>query len=275
LVEVGSMLADPAPWLAGVVSLVASGEVSVATAGAIKKGLGAPSATVAADDLLDAATVLIEQSQNHRPEQIARLARELRDELDATGVEGRESLLRSKRFLKLIPQADGMTRLTGLLDPESAAIVKAAIDPITSPRRGGPRFIDPDDQARASAIIDDTRSTEQLTHDAFVELVRIGAAADDGRLYGSRKPSVRMHVTLAELEARRKAAADGCDPSQVGGFAWIEGETSNLSLATAERFACTDGYYPLVFDEHGNGMRLGRAERNYTHQQRLMLAALC
>src|SRR4051794_30763824 len=43
LVEVGSMLADPSPWLAGVVSLVESGSVSVATAGAIKKGLGDPS----------------------------------------------------------------------------------------------------------------------------------------------------------------------------------------------------------------------------------------
>src|SRR3954469_18149575 len=108
LVEVGSMLADPAPWLAGVATLVEVGAVSVATAGAIRKGLGAPSATVAADDLLDAAAVLIEQAQNHTPEQVGRLARDLRDELDAAGVADREAQLRSRRFLQLIPQADGM-----------------------------------------------------------------------------------------------------------------------------------------------------------------------
>jgi hypothetical protein len=274
MVTVGSMLADPAPWLTEVAGAVAAGDVSVGAAAAIEKGLGLPSATVAADDLADAAHLLTAEAQSLPPEQIARLARELRDELDAEGVADREAHRHGKRFLKLIPQADGMTRITGLLDPESAAIVKAAIDPITSPRRGGPRFVDPDDQARASGIIDDPRTTGQLTHDAFVELVRIGSHADDGRLYGSRKPSLRMHATLAELEARRKAVADGCDPATVGGLAWIEGETATVSLATAERFACTDGYYPLLFDEHGNGMRLGRAERNYTHQQRIMLAAI-
>jgi hypothetical protein len=83
-----------------------------------------------------------------------------------------------------------------------------------------------------------------------------------------------MHVTLAELEARRRAAADGCDPDTVAGIAWIEGETATVSLATAERFACTDGYYPLLFDEHGNGMRRGRAQRLYSEPQRDVLAAI-
>ena len=268
------MLAEPAPWLAGVATLVESGEVSVAAASAIKKGLGTPSATVAADDLLDAATVLIEQAQNHTPEQVGKLARDFRDELDSEGVADREKHLHDKRFLKLIPLASGMTRIIGEADPESAAILKAAIDPITSPRRGGPRFVDPDDKARAEAIVADPRTTEQLTLDAFVELVRTGAAADDGRIYGSRKPSVRMHVKLADLEARRQAALDGCDPASVGGIAWIEGETASVSLATAERHACADGYYPLVFDENGNGMRLGRSQRNFSEKQRIMLAAI-
>ena len=208
------------------------------------------------------------------PEQVASLARDLRDELDASGVADREADLRSKRFLKLTPMANGMTRISGQADPESAAMLKAAIDPITSPRRGGPRFVDPDDRARADAIVADPRTTEQLTLDAFVELVRVGAAADDGRLYGSRKPSVRMHVTLSDLEARRQAVLDGYDPASVGGIAWIEGETATVSLATAERHACADGYYPLVFDQNGNGMRLGRSRRNFSENQRIMLAGI-
>ncbi len=60
---------------------------------------------------------------------------------------GRRSASR-QRFLHLTPQADGMTRLSGLLDPESAAVVGAAFDAATSPRRGGPRFVDPEARRR-------------------------------------------------------------------------------------------------------------------------------
>jgi hypothetical protein len=80
----------------------------------------------------------------------------------------REEALRQKRFLRLIPQADGMTRLSGLLDPESAALVTDAVDAVTAPRRGGPRFVEPGAAARAEAIVRDTRSTEQLALDALV-----------------------------------------------------------------------------------------------------------
>ena len=267
LVEVGSMLAEPAPWLSEVATQVEAGSVSVATAGAIKKGLGAPSATVAADDLLDAAATLLERAQDRTPEQVATLARDLRDELDTEGVADREAVQREKRFLKLTPLPDGMTRLTGLLDAESAAIVKAAIDPITSPRRGGPRFVDLDDQARAQGVLDDPRTTGQLTHDAFVELVRIGSHADDGRLYGSTKPGVHLNVNLSDLEARRR---DGVDT----GFARIEGETSSVSLATAERVMCADGYLPLLFDENFRGINLGRTHRLFTWKQKIMLAVI-
>lgn len=48
-----------------------------------------------------------------------------------------------------------MYDFAGEADPESAAILTAALDPLTSPRRGGPRLIDPAEKARTQAIIDD------------------------------------------------------------------------------------------------------------------------
>ena len=118
-----------------------------------------------------------------------------------------------------------MTRMTGLLDPESAAIVSDAFDSVTSPRRGGPRFVDPAAEARADAIIDDPRTTEQLTLDAFVEMVRIAGAADRGRVFGTRKPAVRLLATLADLDRR-----DGRGPDRGAELGRVDrdGRTAHL-----------------------------------------------
>jgi hypothetical protein len=255
------MLASPEPWLAAVAGRVAAGELSVGSAAAIRAGLGAPSPTVAADDLADAAVELLQNGAELPPEKMVRRARELRDELDEAGVADREELLRSKRFLRLIPQADGMTKLFGLLDPESAALVTDAVDAVTAPRRGGPRFIDPTATARAEAIINDPRSTEQLALDALVQMIRIASAADDGRVFGTRKPAVRIHVTLTDLDRRT-------------GTAHLEGQTAAVSVHTAQRVSCTDGYQPILFNNHGKPLKLGHSKRLFSHHQRTTLAAI-
>jgi hypothetical protein len=261
MVTVGEMLDAPSPWLAEVASGVGAGGVSVGAAAAIQQGLGLPSADVAADDLADAAHQLVIEAANLPPEKVARRARELRDQLDADGVADREAMLREKRFLRLTPLPDGMTRINGLLDPESAALVTDAIDLVTAPRRGGPRFIDPTAQARAEAIVNDTRTTEQLTLDALVEMIRIAGAADQGRVFGTRKPGVRIHATVADLDRR-------------AGAGHIEGQTAAISIATVRRRACADGYLPILFDDCGRALDLGRTQRLFSEKQRIVLAAI-
>ncbi|MES1169395.1 MAG: DUF222 domain-containing protein, partial [Leifsonia sp.] len=239
ITTVGAMLATPSPWLSEVAGKVAAGELSVGAAAAIQVGLGSPSPTVAADDLLDAAhSLLTDAAGCLPPEKVARRARELRDELDEAGVADREARLRDRRFLRLTPQADGMTRLVGLLDPESAALVTDAVDAVTAPRRGGPRFVDSGAVSRAEAIVTDERTTEQLALDALVQMVRIAASADDGRVFGVRKPAVRVHVTATDLDRR-------------AGTAHLEGQTAAVSAATAHRIACADGCIPILFDDEG------------------------
>jgi hypothetical protein len=261
ITAVGTMMNDPAPWLGDVVAAVTAGTLSVGSAAAIVTGLGAPSADIAADDLADAARTLVDSAATLPPEKVARRARELRDELDDAGVIDREAALRDKRFLRLTPQADGMTRLFGLLDPESAAIVTDAVDAVTSPRRGGPRFLDPDAAARAEAVLLDERSTEQLTLDALVEMVRIATRADRGRVFGTRKPSVRVHVTAADLARGR-------------GAGHLEGQTAAVSVQTVERLACSDGYTAIHFTDSGDVLRLGTSRRTFTDAQKTALAAI-
>jgi len=261
ITTVGVMMSSPAPWLKEVATSVAAGQVSVGAAAAIQTGLGSPTSTVAADDLADAAHSLLTEAASLPPERVARQARELRDELDEAGVADREAALRDKRFLRLVPQPDGMTKLIGLLDPESAALVTDAVDAVTSPRRGGPRFVDSEAIARAEAIVVDSRSTEQLALDALVEMVRIAVAADDGRVFGTRKPAVRVHVTLNDLDRR-------------AGTARFEGQAHAVSTATANRVACSEGLVPILFDDHGPAVKLGRSQRLFTENQRTILAAI-
>jgi hypothetical protein len=259
LVTVGRLMDAPPVWLTDVAAGVTSGEVSVAAAAAIVTGLGVPSASLGADDLLDAAQTLVAETAGLPPEKVARRARELRDELDAAGVAHREQALRDKRFLRLTPRPDGMTSIFGLLDPESAALVTDAIDCVTAPRRNGPRFLDDTERARADAIERDPRSTEQLALDALVEMVRISAAADPGRVFGVRKPAVRVHVDARDLERRE-------------GTGHLEGQTAAVSIATVERHACADGYIPVVF-QSGGPIDVGLTQRLFTPRQRIALAA--
>ena len=260
LVTVGRLMDAPPVWLTDVAAGVTSGEVSVGAAAAIVAGLGEPTPALGADDLLDAAQTLVAEAANLPPEKVARRARELRDELDAAGVADREQALREKRFLRLTPRPDGMTSIFGLLDPESAALVTDAIDCVTAPRRNGPRFVDDAERARAEAIEKDPRTTEQLALDALVEMVRIAGAADRGRVFGVRKPAVRVHVDGDDLERRE-------------GAGHLEGQTAAVSIATVERFACSDGYVPVVF-RSGGPIDVGLTQRLFTERQRVALAAI-
>jgi len=268
LVRVGEVLDGSSPWLAGVASAVSNGELSIAAADGIISGLGAPSANVAADDLADAAERLVSVASELTPERTAATARAIRDDLDAAGVVDREHALRERRFLRLIPEADGMTKIFGRLDPESAAIVVAAVDRATSPRRGGPRFVDPLEVARADRLIADARTTEQIALDALVDMVKIATNADEGTVFGSRSPEVHVIVQLAELEAQAG------EPGVAGGagVAHIEGQRASVSINTAERFICSSGLVPVLFDKD-RPLDVGRAERLFTSRQRIALAA--
>lgn len=256
--------APDSPWLAPVTDAVASGHLSIAAAAAITAGLGLPSAAVASDDLMDAAAHLVDLAQHSTPELTAKAARIARDELDIEGVVDREAHRRSRRSLKWFEQADGMTRLIAVLDPESAAIVTGALDSILAPRRGGPRFVDANDRERARSLTDDPRTNEQLGVDALVDIVRLatrasGSTSDLAHLFGHRSPAVRVHVDLTSLEKGE-------------GIAHLEGQSAAVSARTAQRYRCETGSIPILFDG-SRAIDVGRTQRLHSARQRLAIAA--
>ncbi|MCY7413838.1 MAG: HNH endonuclease [Salinibacterium sp.] len=248
------------PWLAEVADAVASGLLSVGAADAIRLGLGAPNDDVTVRQLTGAAHQLLQEAATLTLERLTTLARRYRDELDEGGVADREAERRDRRYLHITPRPDGMTRISGLLDPESAAIIVGAVDAITAPRRGGPRFVDAAEAARAEKLVNDARTNEQLAVDALVDLVRVATLADDGKVLGARRVAVRLHVTEHDLRRGQ-------------GFARLEGQPDAVSIATAERHACESGVVPILFDSDGCVVNVGRDQRNFTPRQRIGLAA--
>jgi hypothetical protein len=260
LIRVGRQLTpDADPWLAPVARGVDAGSVSVEKADVIQAGLGAPTADIAADDLADAATTLAALAPQMTVEKLAIEARHLRDELDAAGVRDRERHLRDQRFLSLTPQADGMTRVAGLLDPESAAIVGAVFDAATSPRRGGPRFVDTEQAERAARLRDDERTLGQLTLDTFVDLLRIGAETDPDRLLGTRRHAVQVLVTADDLRDDH-------------GIGYFRDRPGSIPTTTVHRHICDTGIQPILFHGH-TPLDVGFTKRLFTAKQRHALAA--
>jgi len=267
LVRVGALASEPhadaaepdrTPWLAAVAAAVRAGTLSLEVADVIRAGLGEPDESVSAESLAEAAAGLLTASVSLTLEQLAARAREERAELDAAHVRDREQAMRDGRYLRVTPQPDGMTRIAGLLDPESAAVIVAAYDGATSPRRGGPRFVDPDAATRADAIVADERTTEQLAVDTLVELVRLGTATAPDHLLGAKKPAVR--IVVAERDLRTRV-----------GSGRIQGQTQPISIDTIERVICEVGMIPVAFDSDGQVINVGRSQRTFTPRQRIGL----
>lgn len=242
---------------AGVGSRVLDGSVSVDAADAIRAGLtgaDAPPELVAS-----AAELLCDEASTLDPDRLLKRAREVRDELDEQGVTVREELLRSRRSLRRVALGDGMKRLIWDYDPETAGVVDEVYDRATSPRRGGPRFVDAETAERASAIERDPRTTEQLASDAFTEVLRQGAAADPDVLLKTGMPSVRVIVS-------DQALATGI------GYGVVEGTGEAFGLATVARLACAGGIRPVKVGKGGTILDLGREQRLFSTAQRVALA---
>ncbi|MBX9472699.1 MAG: 13E12 repeat family protein [Chryseoglobus sp.] len=271
-VRAGSMLAtttaddasssgEPAlpVWARALIDPVKQGRLSTAALESVRSGLGDVSETVSAAALHDAVMQLLAEIDTLDVDRLHRRARQLRDELDTAGIAEREAARRHARSLRVHRGADGMTRATWLLDPESAAIVTELYDRATSPRRGGPTFLAPDDVALIDRMRADDRSPDQYASDVFLDLLRVGAAADSSQLLSTGAPSVRVVVTARDVR-------------EGSGAGEIEGQTEVVSLPTVLRLLCGGSQTPILISSTGQPLDVGRAQRLFTVRQRIALA---
>ncbi|WP_166789939.1 DUF222 domain-containing protein, partial [Cryobacterium sp. TMT1-2-2] len=132
------------PWQAPIVRAVAAGTFSPGVGDALLRGLGSLDQAITAEKLGAALRVLLVEAPGLNTEQAFKRARRMRDELDAAGILAREKQARDDTRWSLWRRADGMVTLHALLPPEQGELWIATYDALTSPRRGGVRFVDPE-----------------------------------------------------------------------------------------------------------------------------------
>ncbi|KAA0095369.1 HNH endonuclease [Mycolicibacterium sp. P1-18] len=197
------------------------------------------------------------------PEELRQAAKTLATAIDQDGPKPDDVERARTRFLRLGPQqADGMSRITGLLDPEA----RATIEPILA-KLAAPGMCNPDDhEPRTSgtpteAQIDrDTRTYGQRTHDALIAIGRSVLSSGELGQHNGLPVTVIVTTTLQDLEAARGSGVTG------GG--------SLLPMADLIRLASHAHHYLAVFDKHtSEALYLGRTKRLASVGQRIVLHA--
>lgn len=157
-------------------------------------------------------------------------------------------------------QADGMSEVSGWLDPQARATLDAVLAKLAAPGMCNPDDEVPqlDGQPGTVAIERDTRSPAQRNHDALTALGRL--ALTSGRLghHNGLPVTIIVSTTLHDLESGTGQA--------------VTGAGTLLPMADTIRLAAHAHHYLAVFDHHTQmPLYLGRSQRCASPGQRIVL----
>src|ERR1700760_3368 len=207
---------------------------------------------------------LVEQATKVDAGIVVKLGQRIADYLNPDGLFSDEDRAR-RRGLYLGPQGpDGMSRLSGLLDPEARACFEA-IEAAVRPGRHLPDGKDREPDAR------DDRSPAQRCHDALKLGLQTAIASGGLGVHRGHPVTVVVTTTLAELDHAAKAAVDASVPTPAPART---GGGSRLPMRDLIRMAASAIHYLAVFDDHTERpLYLGRQKRIATADQRLICYA--
>ncbi len=216
---------------------------------------------------------------------LAHIAPERADAILKARLDRDEARAHRTRTLTLTPIGHGQTRLSALLDAESAATLRAAIEPLARPfvgrseyatdpahtisRQSGPGQSEPGQagpgqagpgstgpgragscEAQPGPGIRDLRDLGQRRHDALIDICRLALATDTLPDNGGERP----HLTVtADYDVLR---------GEIGAGTLDSGES--VSPDTVRRMACDAQIIPAVLGTHGELLDLGRSRRLFT-----------
>ncbi|HWT34211.1 MAG TPA: DUF222 domain-containing protein [Microbacterium sp.] len=262
--------AGPRTWHACLGEAFTAGRISVDQQTAIRRGLGEPpdsgDAQIDADAVAAwaiAAEQLIDEASRRTVEDLGSAARTIRDQLDPEGAARRFHTQYEDRSFRMWADADGIRFAKIRFEPGGAAWAATVFDAALRPRRGGPRFVDPDERATGEELAADPRSNEQLAYDLLIDVLHAGALADAASVFGARQAGVRVVVSSKALDATREG---------LPGTATIEETATSVPATFAGQRICDSGGVECTVDDAGNPLKLGRTARLFSATQRLALA---
>ncbi len=256
----GPVLPPGLPKLAEAVEEGALGDDHIA---AITRALNMLPSAVSVADYEKAERTLVGDATRQDAKFVAAVGDRISDCLNPDGNFSDEDRARRRGLVLGRQSVDGMSRLTGWLDPETRAYLEA----ITAAIRPG-RHVPAANDAPAER---DNRTPSQRCHDALKLALR--DALSSGELGVHRGVPVTVIVTtkLAELEQAARAARDPSipmpAPARTGG-------NSRLPMRDLIRMASDSIHYLAVFEDHSERpLYLGRSKRIATVDQRMICYA--
>lgn len=261
----------PLDWREPLRAARRDGRISTTQFDVIERGLGEPPTVDGisdeqqgrdADDAIraawaQAAEQLTAESSERTVEELGAAARAIRDLLDPDGAEQRFLDRHEKRSFREWIDQYGVRRASIAFDDHGAALVSTLINAALRPRRGGPRFVDSEEQAKAKRLVDDPRTNDQLQYDLIIDLLRAGALADAEAVFGTRQAGVRLVQVVDDGGRRAGYAEDGL---------------GSVPDAMIDQHICDSGAVPVRVDTCGNPLDVGREQRLFTPRQRIALA---
>ena len=251
------------PVLAEVADAQADGAINAEHVAIIRKFFKQLPYRVDPDVRESAEATLVTIARGHGPDELRDDANRLATAIDQDGPEPDDADRARKRAVTLGPQgADGMSRLSGHLDPQGRATFEA-----WQAKLAAPGMCNPDDEHPCTTgtpsqeqIDGDQRSFGQRTHDAFTAMGRsVLSSGELGQLNGL-PATIIVSTTLRDLESARGSGVTA------GG--------TLLPMSDVIRLASHAFHYLAVFDKHtAEPLYLGRTKRLASKGQRIVLLA--
>lgn len=185
------------PELAGP---LASGRVGASTIRALTRCARAVKKTDR--DVAEAVTEMLELAGSKGVSAANRHVRILEKKIEPAAAEQPPGVQRQHCFLRVRECEGGMGRIEGLLDPQSAAVLKAALDQTLSTWLREGRC------GRTAALPEDGDPIEQLQAQALIHLAEVGSASDAARRKASSPPS-RLYLAHLDKSAEAERARPG------------------------------------------------------------------
>lgn len=156
---------------------------------------------------------------------------------------------------------DGMSAISGLLDPETRAYLDAVLSKLAAPGMCDPRDESPTTEGEpdAAAAERDTRTTAQRNHDGLRACLRSTLASGKLGSHHGLPVTVVVSTTVSELQ---RAAGQA-----------ISGSGNLVPIPDLIRMAAHALHYLAIFDDDGRPLYLGRSKRIATADQRIVLHA--
>ena len=199
-------------------------------------------------------------SLEHRPDELARLADKLTDCLNPDG-DFTDADRARRRGLSIGRQdIDGMSPVSGWLNPEARATIDAVFAKLAAPGMCNSADDEPCVSGTPSqaAIQGDTRTAAQRNHDALLAAARALLASGELGQHNGLPASIIVTTTLQELEA-------GAGKALTGGGAL-------LPMSDVIRLAGHAHHYLAIFDK-GKALALYHTKRLASPAQRIVLYA--